>query len=32
MSMNNAVVKMRAVDGGLTIDPDKTVKQKPPRS
>jgi periplasmic copper chaperone A len=29
MSMNNGVMKMRAVDGGLTIDPGKTVKLGP---
>jgi copper(I)-binding protein len=29
MSMNNGVMKMRPVDGGLTIDPGKTVKLGP---
>jgi periplasmic copper chaperone A len=29
MSMNNGVMKMRAVDGGLAIDPGKTVKLAP---
>jgi periplasmic copper chaperone A len=29
MSMNNGVMKMRPVDGGLTIDPGKTVKLAP---
>ena len=29
MSMNNGVMKMRAVDGGLVIDPGKTVKLAP---
>jgi copper(I)-binding protein len=29
MSMNNGVMKMRAVDGGVTIDPGKTVKLAP---
>ena len=29
MSMNNGVMKMRAVDGGVTIDPGKTVKLSP---
>jgi periplasmic copper chaperone A len=29
MSMSNGVMKMRAVDGGLTIDPGKTVKLSP---
>jgi periplasmic copper chaperone A len=29
MSMSNGVMKMRAVDGGLTIDPGKTVKLAP---
>jgi copper(I)-binding protein len=29
MSMNNGVMKMRPVNGGLTIDPGKTVKLAP---
>ena len=29
MSMNNGVMKMRPVDGGLTIEPGKTVKLAP---
>jgi hypothetical protein len=29
MAMNNGVMKMRPVDGGLTIDPGKTVKLAP---
>jgi copper(I)-binding protein len=29
MSMNNGVMRMRPVDGGLTIDPGKTVKLAP---
>jgi periplasmic copper chaperone A len=29
MSMNNGVMKMRPVEGGLTIDPGKTVKLAP---
>ncbi len=29
MSMNNGVMKMRPVDGGLAIDPGKTVKLAP---
>ena len=29
MTMNNGVMKMRPVDGGLTIDPGKTVKLAP---
>jgi copper(I)-binding protein len=29
MSMNGGVMKMRPVDGGLTIDPGKTVKLAP---
>jgi periplasmic copper chaperone A len=29
MSMNNGVMKMRSVDGGLAIDPGKTVKLAP---
>src|SRR3984957_19392746 len=29
MSMNNGVMKMRPVDGGLNIDPGKTVKLAP---
>jgi periplasmic copper chaperone A len=29
MSMNNGVMKMRPVDGGLTIDPGQTVKLAP---
>lgn len=29
MSMNNGVMKMRAVDGGVAIDPGKTVKLAP---
>jgi periplasmic copper chaperone A len=29
MSMNNGVMKMRPVDGGLTIEPGKTVKLGP---
>jgi len=29
MSMNNGVMKMRPVEGGLTIDPGKTVKLSP---
>src|ERR1700753_4516454 len=29
MSMNNGVMKMRPVDGGLTLDPGKTVKLAP---
>jgi copper(I)-binding protein len=29
MSMNNGVMKMRPVDGGLTIEPGKTVKLSP---
>ncbi len=29
MSMNNGVMKMRPVDGGVTIDPGKTVKLAP---
>ena len=29
MSMNNGVMKMRPVEGGLTIDPGKTVKFSP---
>ena len=29
MSMNNGVMRMRPVDGGVTIDPGKTVKLAP---
>src|SRR5258707_6733245 len=29
MSMNNGVMKMRPVDGGVAIDPGKTVKLAP---
>jgi copper(I)-binding protein len=29
MSMNNGVMKMRPVDGGLTIEPGKTIKLAP---